>query len=244
MNTISWEQRKDFAASAVRPDLCSSVVKLLPILTLLTALTWATAGKGPLPPVEAPQDPALLLARPVDLARTPRATRFVLPMGGEEGALIYNAQPFGVTRHLGDDWNGIGGRNSDLGEPVFAAADGLVLLATNPSAGWGHFVLLQHVLADGTPVQTAYAHLETMEARVGSVLARGEPLGTVGTAAGKYLAHLHYEVRRQTALAPGAGYDDQPLDRVSPTRFTAPFRPRPILPPSPLRLDRTEPGMR
>src|ERR1700676_103618 len=74
-------------------------------------------------------DPAFQLPLPLDLASLPTAARFDFPLGSENGAMSYNAQPFTQNHHLGDDLNGIGGENSDLGDPVHAVADGRVLLA-------------------------------------------------------------------------------------------------------------------
>src|SRR5262249_37900828 len=39
-----------------------------------------------------------------------------------------HAQRFTENFHLGDDLNGIGGENSDLGDPIYTVADGRVLL--------------------------------------------------------------------------------------------------------------------
>src|SRR2546423_5432071 len=51
-------------------------------------------------------EPALELVSPIDLASLPTATRFDFPLGNEHGAMSYNAQPFTVNQHLGDDLNG------------------------------------------------------------------------------------------------------------------------------------------
>jgi murein DD-endopeptidase MepM/ murein hydrolase activator NlpD len=53
---------------------------------------------------------------------------------------------------------------------------------------------------------------------------RGEGIGTVGTAFGKYLAHLHFEIRRGPYVFPGVGYADAPLNCLSPERFVAEHR--------------------
>jgi murein DD-endopeptidase MepM/ murein hydrolase activator NlpD len=48
---------------------------------------------------------------------------------------------------------------------------------------------------------------------------RGERLGSVGTADGRYLAHLHFEIREGPYINPGQGYADNPLNRVDPETF-------------------------
>src|SRR5207247_1855753 len=77
---------------------------------------------------------------PLELALLPSAARFDRPLGSEHGAMTYNAQRFTENRHLGDDLNGIGGENSDLGDPVYAVAGGGVVVARNGGPGWGQVV--------------------------------------------------------------------------------------------------------
>lgn len=155
----------------------------------------------------------------------PTVHRLDLPMGSENGALTYNAQPFWAMNeqrgghHTGDDLNGIGGMNTDLGDPVFAAADGIVVYAGSPSPGWGRILILSHRLADGSSFQTMYAHLHSMDVALGAMVGRGQKIGSVGTADGLYPAHLHYEIRTGHGVDLGAGYAAHPLNRVDPTQF-------------------------
>ena len=169
-------------------------------------------------------DGAFLLVRPLDLAKVATAPRFDFPLGSENGVMSYDAQPFRESGHLGADYNGIGGWDSDRGDPVYAVAGGRVVYAGWPGDGWGNFVILAHRLEEGGRVQSIYAHLESVAVAVDDDVSRGGEIGKVGKGAGQYLAHLHFEVRESSALHPGAGYAEGPLDRLAPSAFLAEFR--------------------
>jgi hypothetical protein len=152
----------------------------------------------------------------------PLAERFDPPLGSDHGGFTYNAQKFWEMndarggRHLGDDLNGIGGMNTDLGDPVFAPADGLVVYAGEPSPGWGNVVVLAHRSSDGKELRSMAAHLERIEVLPGGLVGRGARLGTVGTAHGNYPAHLHFEMRASDEVDIAGGYAMQPLGRLDP----------------------------
>ena len=76
--------------------------------------------------------------------RVPRAGSFDFPVGGGSATGYYNAQPFGENAHLGDDWNGNRGGDTDLGDPVLAIADGVVRSAEDHGGGWGKVVRVVH----------------------------------------------------------------------------------------------------
>ena len=176
---------------------------------------------------EAVFDPAFAVASPIEMVKAPTVDHFDYPVGSRLGALTYNAQPFFTNRHLGDDLNGIGGQNSDLGDPVYAISDGLVLFAGWPSDGWGNVIILQHELKSGQLVQSSYGHLDSMSVPVGSIVRRGEEIGTVGTANGRYLAHLHLEIRRYPTIDVGGGYADSRLGRIAGELALTKWRTRP-----------------
>ncbi len=194
------------------------------LLPAFGCLLWLVSCK---PEKEAPVKPfdaAFVRLSSLEIASLPLAARFEAPMGSEHGALTYNAQPFRTTRHLGDDLNGIGGWNSDLGDPVYASGTGRVIYCGVPSDGWGNMVILAHRVPDANGYQvyqTVYAHMERILVHYGDTVRRGQQLGTVGTANGHYWAHLHFEVRQSLSVYPGAGYSDEALDRVPPQAFIA-----------------------
>ena len=76
------------------------------------------------------------------------------------------------------------------GQPVFAAADGLVVLAAATS-GYGEAIYLAH----GFGVTTRYGHLSEIDVRPGQRVHRGELIGRVGSTGRSTGSHLHYEVR-------------------------------------------------
>ncbi len=167
-------------------------------------------------------DPAFQLTQPLQLASLPTATRFDFPIGSEHGALAYNAQPFTENRHLGDDLNGIGGENSDLGDPIFAVADGRVLLAREGGPGWGNVIILLHAYEEGGArkyVQSYYGHVDTILVAPHQDVKRGDQIATIGTAGGQYLAHLHFEMREFLTPFVGPGYRTDTRGWLSPSEF-------------------------
>ena len=192
---------------------------------------WVTAPRarvGLLAPGEgAIFDPAFAIASPIEMVLAPTATTFDSPVGSVHGALTYNAQPFLTDQHLGDDLNGIGGWNSDLGDPVYSVADGVVLYAGWPSDGWGNVVILIHELDNGRLVETFYGHLDSIGVPVGRQVRRGDRIGTIGNADGRYLAHLHFEIRRYATLDVGVGYSGSRLGRLPGESSLRKWRGRP-----------------
>ncbi|MDZ4823906.1 MAG: M23 family metallopeptidase [Flavobacteriales bacterium] len=150
------------------------------------------------------------------------ADGFDFPVGPPDAKGYYNAQPMGVNLHLGDDWNGVGGGNTDLGDPVYSVAHGFVDNVSNEGGGWGNVVRIVHAYYKSDSLQlveSLYAHLETVLVKQGAWIKRGEKLGTIGNCGGTYLAHLHLEMRDSVRMVLGGGYSDATTGYLKPTDF-------------------------
>ena len=160
----------------------------------------------------------------------PLADGFDWPVGPPDATGYYDAQPFGQNRHLGEDWNGRGGGDTDLGDPVHAIADGVVTEAWDHWGGWGQVVRVVHRWRepDGRmrTVESLYAHLDRMDVRDGQVVKRGQGIGTTGDAHSQYLAHLHLELRARPGMPLGPGYSSDRAGWLDPSVFISLRRPK------------------
>lgn len=153
----------------------------------------------------------------------PPVDGFDFPVGPPDGVGYRDAQPFGRNRHLGSDWNGVGGGNTDFGDPIHAIADGVVTSSREFGGGWGLVVRIAHPIHGGC-VESLYAHLSESAVVRGQRVQRGERIGAMGDAGGIYSAHLHFELRARVGLPLGPGYGD-PTGYLDPTAFIREFRP-------------------
>jgi hypothetical protein len=154
-----------------------------------------------------------------------RCDGFDFPVGKPDGKGYYNAQAFQKNDHLGDDWNAVTGGNSDLGDPIYAIANGYVVLATEVGSGWGKVVRVMHQLDDSTYVESLYAHCDTMLVQSNEGIKRGQKIATIGDANGAYYAHLHLEIRDSVEMEVGGGYSSFYNGYVDPTAFIKAHRP-------------------
>lgn len=157
------------------------------------------------------------------MVEAPIADRFDFPVGRPDAAGFYKARGFRSNGHLGEDWNGSGGGDSDLGAPVHAIGNGVVVLAVDYKLGWGNVVIVRHAYVEGGEtrfIDSLYGHLDRFLVRQGELVARGQKIGTIGDAHGMYSAHLHFEIRKDLRI--GMQRSSFPRDFASyfsPTEF-------------------------
>ncbi|HYZ78442.1 MAG TPA: M23 family metallopeptidase [Gaiellaceae bacterium] len=97
--------------------------------------------------------------------------------------------PRGARFHAGVDLT------APAGTPVGAAAAGRVVWAGYRRGGWGLLVTIAH--GDGR--RTMYAHLASVDVRLGGRVRTGARVGRVGGTGEATGPHLHFEVRLRSA---------------------------------------------
>jgi murein DD-endopeptidase MepM/ murein hydrolase activator NlpD len=78
------------------------------------------------------------------------------------------------------------------GTPIYATANGTVIVAGNTGNGYGNHVVINH----GYGYETLYGHMVKVKAKVGQQIKRGEVIGYVGSTGKSTGPHCHYEVHK------------------------------------------------
>lgn len=131
------------------------------------------------------------------------ADGFDFPVGKPDGKGYYKARGFRSRGHMGEDWDGLGGGDTDLGDPIYCIGDGVVVFARDCKMGWGNVIIVRHVFRDGSTIRnidSLYGHLQKILVHRGQAVKRGQQIATLGNANGLYDAHLHLEIRKNIEI--------------------------------------------
>lgn len=133
--------------------------------------------------------------------------------------------------HMGEDWNGICGSDSDEEAPLFAIADGEVVFVDPIGTidGQGKQIYVRHSfpysLADDDlmTVDSGMLHMYDINPvwSVGMPVDKGDPLGSLGGTGG-HVPHLHWEMHGDTSVIFGANPYKNPLTISEALRYLPP----------------------
>jgi len=156
------------------------------------------------------------------------ADGFDLPVGKPDGKGYYKARGFRSHGHLGEDWDGLGGGDTDLGDPIYSIGDGVVVFARDCKMGWGNVIIVRHVFRDGSTIRnidSLYGHLQKILVHHGQAVKRGQQIATLGNANGLYDAHLHLEIRKNIEIGMSrAAFTRDFNNYYDPSQFIASHR--------------------
>jgi len=79
----------------------------------------------------------------------------------------------------------------NIGDPVYAAFDGIVRVSRRVYGGYGQHIVIRHY----NGLETLYGHLSRRDVEVGSFVKAGEQIGLGGNTGRSTGPHLHFELR-------------------------------------------------
>ena len=95
-----------------------------------------------------------------------------------------------IKNHDGID---IGGKT---GDPVYAAADGIVIYSAFNTGGYGNMIMIDHGLnSEGVKIVTLYAHGDKLLKNIGETVKQGDIIMEMGSTGNSTGPHVHFEVR-------------------------------------------------
>lgn len=181
--------------------------------------TTATAGENP----RKKRETKLSVFDLYMAAGIPPADGFDFPFGDRNGKGAYIdkatgkkhtgwqvatafAESYSLGIHTGEDWNGSGGGNTDLGQDVFAIGDGRVVFAGDCGRLWGNVIIIEHLFYENDrrrTIRSVYAHLQKIYAQRGERVQRRQRIAAIGQDPERLSdAHLHLELRWDATLSP------------------------------------------
>ncbi|HZJ38497.1 MAG TPA: peptidoglycan DD-metalloendopeptidase family protein [Chthoniobacterales bacterium] len=174
-----------------------------PVVSLQPEKTQTDKPEAAKIPSQEPTVDIQLSDRTTETAATKLADGFDFPVGKPEAEGYYKARGFRSGGHMGEDWDGIRGGDTDLKDPIYCIGNGIVVFARDVHRGWGNVVIVRHAYRENGAVKhidSLYGHLHSILVKRGQRVARGQQIGTMGTAHGQYDAHLHLEIRKNLEI--------------------------------------------
>jgi murein DD-endopeptidase MepM/ murein hydrolase activator NlpD len=118
------------------------------------------------------------------------------------GSLRWPLDAYIVSSEFGDRWGKLHkgmDMAADVGEPVYAIADGEVIYAGDGLRGYGNVVILRH----DRKTSSLYAHNSELKVKQGDHVTQGTLIALLGSTGHSTGPHVHFEIRDgDTAVNP------------------------------------------
>lgn len=119
---------------------------------------------------------------------------------GDRRNFVYSDGSSNLSLHNGADFA------ASVGEPVFAAGDGKVVMVENRIIT-GNTVIIEHLPG----VFTLYYHMDSISIEQGMIVEKGREIGKIGATGLVTGAHLHWELRVSSVAVDPIRYMDDPI---------------------------------
>ncbi|MFI5180044.1 MAG: M23 family metallopeptidase [Thermoanaerobaculia bacterium] len=125
---------------------------------------------------------------------TPTVGRPTFPVAHYKGEFGWPLEAGIVSSEYGERWGrlhkGIDVA-AEMGEPVYASADGVVIYSGDGMHGYGNVIILRH----DEVTTTLYAHNKALKAKEGDHVKAGETIALLGSTGDSTGPHCHFEYR-------------------------------------------------
>lgn len=128
----------------------------------------------------------------------------------------YVAQGFGASTsygfHEGIDYNLLSGGDSDLGQPIYAIADGYVtsVCQNHVTKGFGRHIHIRH---EKEECWSHCAHLKDIVVSENDTVKEGQLIGHVGKSGNAKYAHLHFSIKIKPTGIDGIAKTKEDLEK-------------------------------
>lgn len=144
----------------------------------------------------------------------PIADAFALPLGEGSGE-GYHIEIKAFDDLPGERWNGDGGGDTDLGDPVSTIGDGIVIFAEDTKGKWGNMVIIRHAYHNDKGelvlIDSVYAYLLDAFVRAGDEVYLGDKIGAIGKGEkNKGASLLYFAIRKEV---------DFPIENIPPELY-------------------------
>lgn len=170
----------EIAPEAVTP----AATPVLKPVEMAAAVEPKTPAAATVKPLEPPPAQTVALAKPLEQPKTEPvlsgADKFRWPISGRVITDFANSKGTGINIEAPE------------GAAVRAAENGQVIYAGSGVEGYGNLILIRHP----NGYVSAYAHLKDMNVAKGTVVNRGDNIGTAGKTGSVSKPQLHFELRK------------------------------------------------
>ncbi len=146
------------------------------------------------------------------VSTSPSESGFQDPTGGKmkDTPYYHYGDPYKSGNYKGKPHPGIDIKGNE-GDPIRPIGPGKVVKVGYDEKGYGHYIVVEHVLPDGTKIYSVYAHLKSKPpVGVGQEVTKDTIIGGMGRSGkgSNNITHLHLEIRTEKGMYPWRDFGD------------------------------------
>lgn len=203
----------------IRPPRLPWPFPQIPVIPLPVIPPWWKLPRLPIPiPIPSPKPPPTPAPQPKPKPTPTPAPRTPAPAGDtfkdptrgnlKKSPYYHYGDTYQNGSYKGKPHPGIDVKG-EQGDSIYPIGPGKVFRVGYDSAGYGHYVVIEHTLPDGRKIYSLYAHLQdSPDLRENDLVTGDTVIGRMGLSGSAEETHLHLEIRTEAGVHPWRTYKD------------------------------------